>query len=440
MHPEVLPCQLYSTKSFPHSLTKCSVGGSVPTPHTSLVSEGEKVNTISDHLPVYKKPVSDKEFGSYLAGLIEGDGNINKKVINITIAFHYLDASLAYYIKKRIGYGVVVKIKDKNAYLYRANLKGSIVIAKLINGKLRTDKIQNFNCLLELINKRIPTPIIPQVKDISLLTDSYWLAGFSDADGSFQVKTLNREGRKFGFEIRLNYQIGACLQKNNFVLGACLQIREVFGGSVGYRKSQDTFYYSSVSFGSAKKVINYFDHFNLLSSKHINFIKWRNVYRLIQREEHLTKNGINKILKIKSSMIPYVMDKILAGEPVKNKISSTLTTTTNEDINRGQSRSLSLFCKIQTFNVASKVKTGSFAVKKGTYSKNYSTNAKSPLVPVKVYSNSDILKIEILRENKGKSGVYRWINLETGESYVGSSKYLGKRFRVYYSLISLENI
>lgn len=152
-HPEVLS-QFYSIKSF--------------------LCEGEKVNTISDHLPVYKKPVSDKEFGSYLSGLIEGDGYINKKTINITICFSHLDASLAYYIKKRIGYGIVDKVKGKNALLYRANLEGSIVIARLINGKLRTaDKINNFNCLLELINKRIDLPIIPQEKAKSSLTNSY---------------------------------------------------------------------------------------------------------------------------------------------------------------------------------------------------------------------------------------------------------------------------
>lgn len=275
-HPEVLS-QFNSIKSF--------------------LCEGEKVNTISDHLPVYKKPVSDKEFGSYLSGLIEGDGYINKKAINITICFSHKDASLAYYIKKRIGYGIVDKVKGKNALLYRANLEGSIVIARLINGKLRTaDKINNFICLLELINKRIPTRIIPQRKDTSLLTDSYWLAGFSDADGSFQVKTIKRKEKNFGQEIRVCYQID---QKKIFILE---QIREVFGGSIGYRKSQDTFYYSSVSFGSAKKVINYFDHFNLLSSKHINFLKWRKVYRLIQKKKHLTENGINLILKIKSTM------------------------------------------------------------------------------------------------------------------------------------------
>ncbi len=213
----------------------------------NILYEGEKVNIVSNHIPVHKKPISDDDFGFYLAGLIEGDGHINKKVINITIAFHELDVSLAYYIKKRIGYGVVVKIKDKKAFIYRANLEGSIVRAKLINGKLRTEKLNNFYCLLELINKKISTPIILKDKDTSDLTNSYWLAGFSDDDASFQVKTLIRKGRKYKYEIRLNFQID---QKKKLILD---QIKEVFGGSIGHRKSQDTYYYASVSFGSAKK-------------------------------------------------------------------------------------------------------------------------------------------------------------------------------------------
>ena len=212
-------------------------------------------------------------------------------MISITITFHHLDAPLAYYIKKRIGYGVVDKVKNKNALVYRANLEGSIVIAKLINGKLRTEKIKNFYCLLELINKRIPTPIISQGKDTSLLTNSHWLAGFSDADASFQIKTINRKGRKFGYEIRLNYRLD---QKDKFILE---QIKEALGGSIGYRKNQDTFYYSSVSFGSAKKVINYFDYFHLLSRKHINYLKWRKTYLIIQKGYHLKKEGIEKIIE-----------------------------------------------------------------------------------------------------------------------------------------------
>lgn len=40
----------------------------------------------------------------------------------------------------------------------------------------------------------------------------------------------------------------------------------------------------------------------------------------------------------------------------------------------------------------------------------------------------------IFKDNKGKSGVYRWNNLITGTSYIGSAVNLGRRFRDYFSL------
>jgi len=63
-----------------------------------------------------------------------------------------------------------------------------------------------------------------------------------------------------------------------------------------------TYYYGSTSFGSAKKVINYFDNFHLLSSKHVNYLKWRKAYIIIQKKEHLTNLGLEQINKLKKSM------------------------------------------------------------------------------------------------------------------------------------------
>jgi hypothetical protein len=48
-----------------------------------------------------------------------------------------------------------------------------------------------------------------------------------------------------------------------------------------------TYYYSSTSFGSARKAINYLDKYHMLSSKHINYIKWRKVYHLVQEKNTL---------------------------------------------------------------------------------------------------------------------------------------------------------
>ena len=58
--------------------------------------------------------------------------------------------------------------------------------------------------------------------------------------------------------------------------------------------------YGSTSFGSAKKVIEYFDKYHLQSRKYIIYLRWRKVYRLIQDKEHLTEKGLAKILIIKS--------------------------------------------------------------------------------------------------------------------------------------------
>ena len=83
---------------------------------------------------------------------------------------------------------------------------------------------------------------------------------------------------------------------------SAILIKNFLGGNIGYRKSQDTYYYNSTSFGSAKKVINYFDKFHMLSSKHINFLKWRKAYIVIQDKNHLIESGLLKIMNLKNTM------------------------------------------------------------------------------------------------------------------------------------------
>jgi group I intron endonuclease len=50
----------------------------------------------------------------------------------------------------------------------------------------------------------------------------------------------------------------------------------------------------------------------------------------------------------------------------------------------------------------------------------------------------DIDKFAILKDNKDKIGIYRWVNLDTGKSYVGSSRNLSARFKQYFSVNYLE--
>jgi hypothetical protein len=262
----------------------------------SLLKSSGKVKS---HVPTHRKPLTDKEFGYYLAGLIDGDGCFTEK--SLIIAFSEKDTSLAYYLKSYIAYGNVYKIKNKKAVVFTiAHSKGLVKVLSLVNGKLRYEsKINNVN------NKLIPylnsLRSNPSLNSISLEKtndlDNHWLAGFSDADGSFQIKILERKKLdKIRKEVRLNFQID---QKTSKLLNL---IKQNFGGNIGYREKQDTYYYGSTSFEVGKNFIKYFDSYHLLSSKYINYVKWRKAYLVIQDKAHLTVNGLEKIKQLKSTL------------------------------------------------------------------------------------------------------------------------------------------
>lgn len=228
----------------------------------------EKLKAISIHNYKKLKPISDNQFGHYLAGLIDGDGHFSSKQ-QLVIVFSSSDISLAYSLKLRIGLGQIRKVKNKNAYLYIiSNKDGLVKVINLINCKLRT--LNKFKQVTNnILNHHLYSNFIEKIEfKLNSNNDfhNHWLAGFSDADASFQIKVVNKNNRKKQ-EIRLNYQID---QKNNDIL---ILIKEFFGGNIGYRKSQDTYYYGSTSFGSANKIVKYFDEYHLQSNKQINYLK-----------------------------------------------------------------------------------------------------------------------------------------------------------------------
>jgi len=60
-----------------------------------------------------------------------------------------------------------------------------------------------------------------------------------------------------------------------------------------------------------------------------------------------------------------------------------------------------------------------------------STSSKS--VPAIIYTNPDKEKELIVNDNKGRTGIYRWVHIESGKSYIGSSVKLNIRFKQYFN-------
>jgi len=247
---------------------------------------------LSDHMQKHRKPETDRELGYYLAGLIEGDGYIGAK--RLEIAFHMDDISSAYYIKKRVGYGNVLFLKGKNSVRYVVRkLAGLERIYKLINGKLLGQPKIN-QLLGNRYAEQFGLPTLPPAS-FNLLTN-HWLSGFTDADGSFGIFIVRSKTHANGHNIRLPFRVK---QKGR-------ELPDLIYGALGghvYQFSDGMYEYTSTNFKVAHAVASYFDNFHLLNaSKYINYLKWRDTYRMIQRKEHLTFEGLAKIRKLKENL------------------------------------------------------------------------------------------------------------------------------------------
>lgn len=227
---------------------------------------------VSVHRPQPLKHRNSTQFGFFLAGLIDSDGHFSK-IPQLVISFHEKEMHVPYYIKKEIGYGVVSKVKGKRAAKFvLAHSLGLEKVCKLVHNKLlHRDKISQYNTRLHTLSSFK----ITEGTTFSIEKNA-WFAGFFLGDGSFQMKILNRRRGNLQCqerpEIRLVVQID---QKTDHLL---LEIKKVFGGNIGFRSSQNTFYYSSTTFRAAERLIKYFDRFHLMGVKLTQYVIWRKVF------------------------------------------------------------------------------------------------------------------------------------------------------------------
>jgi hypothetical protein len=102
--------------------------------------------------------------GSYLAGLIEGDGyiNISNNRVILGITFNLKDLPLAEFLLANIGQGSIVKRPGKSIEL-RFHAKSSLLkIINLINGEFKTPKIIMLHKLIDFLNKKYSLSLIKE--------------------------------------------------------------------------------------------------------------------------------------------------------------------------------------------------------------------------------------------------------------------------------------
>jgi hypothetical protein len=266
------------------------------------------------------------KLGPYLAGLIEADGSFaihdkNSKakryLPKVLIVFNLNDRPLAEKLISITNIGKLYNKQKQGCVIWHIqNINDVIKLINLINGYMRTPKIEALHRAIKWFNDHYQINIEPLDLDLSPINSNAWLAGFSDGDGNFSINLVNRKKRGtvtskrvqafFRIELRQNYHRYSSEGTSYFSILST--IARYFNVNI-YSKSReqkDKIFYSytvvSHNMESHIKVIEYFDCYPLYSSKYLAYKDWKYVVEHIKLRDGkpLTVENILEIEKIKA--------------------------------------------------------------------------------------------------------------------------------------------
>lgn len=269
------------------------------------------------------------KLGPYLAGLIEADGSIavhskdsnaQKYRPKILVVFSSADQPLAKKLACVTKAGTVYNKKNAGYVLWQIQKTEDVIkIVNIINGYMRTPKIEALHRAINWFNDFYNCNINCLGLDLSPIDSNAWLAGFTDGDGNFSITLTDRKKKGnisskrvqtfFRLEIRQTYHRDVSVEQGGASYFTILsKISNYLGVNLlsRTREQKDKVFYAfmviSHSAVSHVKVINYFDRFPLYSSKYLAYKDWSYLVEQtrLRAGKVLTQKEILEVERIKS--------------------------------------------------------------------------------------------------------------------------------------------
>ena len=126
----------------------------------------------------------------------------------------------------------------------------------------------------------------------------WYLAGFTDGEGSFNVSFRPRPDYKMPWKVSLCFNI---LQRDAVILS---QFKKWLGCGTMRQRRDGVWYYEVNNLNAiVSNVIPFFEGFGFLSAKKKrDFGKFRELAAILGDKQHMTEAGVRRILKIRSDM------------------------------------------------------------------------------------------------------------------------------------------
>ena len=265
-----------------------------------------------------KSSIKNYKFISYLTGLIEGEGTIivpktersSKGELNypsIQIVFHLKDLPLALLIQKNLGYGSLIRKKGLNAYiLYINDEKGILNLVNLLNGNMKTPKINSLYKLIDWLNNKKNLNLSKLPLNTDSLSKDAWLSGIIESDGQFSCfarTTMTGKYPKIECKFELSQRQKDHLgYSNELFLANIAKFLKVYLKNTRENTPHPQYRLRTMSLENNLILENYLNEYPLFGSKFLDYKNWKEILNLFNPKFKYSQENIDKVLKLKIEM------------------------------------------------------------------------------------------------------------------------------------------
>jgi len=140
-----------------------------------------------------------------------------------------------------------------------------------------------------------------------------WVTGFTDAEGCFMINITKCETNRMKWQIRPCFQIKLHYRDKKLLIKIKSFFNEI--GSISFSNDNGVMYRVNKLNDIINIIIPHFDKYSLITQKQSDYKTFKNIVELINKGEHLNKNGIIKIINLKAVLNKGLSEKLRINFP-----------------------------------------------------------------------------------------------------------------------------
>jgi len=186
---------------------------------------------------------------------------------------------------------IVFMMKDK-LHLTKEGVQEIINIKASMNKGISEELLAEFPATSPVDRPVVKEPLVSDIRPD-------WLAGFTSGDGCFYTYAEKDSKLRSGYRIKLRFNI--CQHSRDKSLLECISSYLNCGNILETSRGEVNFDVHKFS-DNYDKILTFFNKYPIQGVKALDFNDWKLVAEIVKSKDHLTKQGVEKIIKIKSNM------------------------------------------------------------------------------------------------------------------------------------------